>query len=49
MGITLATVAGAMTYVVLEPLLPKAEVLEAKVEPNVSGDAAPREMSRRDS
>ena len=32
MGITLATVAGAMTYVVLEPLLPKAEVLEAKVE-----------------
>ena len=45
MGITLATVAGAMTYVVLEPLLPKAEVLEAKVEPNVSDDA-PSKMSR---
>ena len=45
MGITLATVAGAMTYVVLEPLLPKAEVLEAKVEPNVSDDA-PSKMSK---
>ena len=42
MGITLAMVAGAMTYVVLEPLLPKAEVLEAKVEPDVSDDAPRR-------
>ena len=30
-GITLATACGAMVYVVLEPLLPKAEVLEARV------------------
>ena len=30
-GITLATACGAMVYVVVEPLLPKAEVLEARV------------------
>ena len=30
-GITLATACGAMVYVVVEPLLPKAEVLELKV------------------
>ena len=30
-GISLATASGAMVYVVVEPLLPKAEVLEGKV------------------
>ncbi len=30
-GISLATASGSMVYVVVEPLLPKAEVLEGKV------------------
>ena len=30
-GITLATACGAMVYVVVEPLLPKTETLEARV------------------
>ena len=45
LGITLATFAGAMVYVVLEPLLPKAEVLESKVE---NGDAGADAMDEDD-
>jgi ZIP family zinc transporter len=46
LGITLATFAGAMVYVVLEPLLPKAEVLESKVENGDAGADAVTKMSK---